>query len=356
MAYTFDLIYDAVTRRKIPPAVPLYEHFADDQIVEKIMGYDFSQIDGSTLAGQLELWGKRFQFYRQMGYTYVPFEIGPRFAARQDLVSADTAELSKGNRGWVDEHSGVIQTWADLENPAYWPSGDAAFDYPMFEALVKIVPPGMKIIGGASGGPFEHASFLVGLERLSVLMYDDPPFVARLFDRIGTTLVEIAARLVQMDALGIYRFGDDLGYKTATMLSTRQLRAYVFPWQKKVVAAVHAGGKPFLLHSCGNLDKIMDDLIDDVKIDAKHSWEDVILPVTEAKRKWGHRVAILGGVDVDYLCRHTPAEVREYTLRILDVCAEGGGYAAGTGNTVANYVPVDSYLAMLAAVKSFNGQ
>jgi uroporphyrinogen decarboxylase len=356
MAYTFDLIYDAVTRRKIPSVVPLYEHFADDQIVEKIMGYDFSRIDGSTLAGQIDLWGKRFEFYRQMGYTYVPFEMGPRFAARQDLISLDTAELSKGNRGWVDEHAGVIQTMADLENPAYWPEGDAAFDYTMFEALVKIVPPGMKIIGGASGGPFEHASFLVGLERLSVLMYDDPQFVARLFERIGVTLVEIASRLVKMDALGIYRFGDDLGYKTATMLSTRQLRTYVFPWQKKVVAAVHAGGKPFLLHSCGNLDKVMDDLIDDVKIDAKHSWEDVILPVTEAKRKWGSRVALLGGVDVDYLCRHTTAEVREYTLRILEVCAVGGGYAAGTGNTVANYVPVENYLAMLGAIKSFNGQ
>jgi uroporphyrinogen decarboxylase len=355
MAYTFDLILDAVTRRKVPPVVPLYEHFADDQIVEKIMGYDFSRVDASTLTGQLELWGKRFQFYRQMGYTYVPFEISPRFAARQDLISEDTAELSKGKRGWVDEHDGVIQTREDLENPANWPAGDDAFDYQMFNALTAIVPDEMKIIGGASGGPFEHASFLVGLERLSVLMYDDPEFVARLFERIGTTLVEIASRLVKMDALGIYRFGDDLGYKTATMLSTRQLRRYVFPWQKKVVEAVHAGGKPFLLHSCGNLDKIMDDLIDDVNIDAKHSWEDVILPVTEAKRKWGHRVAILGGVDVDFLCRHKPAEVREYTLRTLEICAPGGGYAAGTGNTVANYVPVDNYLAMLRAVEEFNG-
>ena len=65
---------------------------------------------------------------------------------------------------------------------------------------------------------------------------------------------------------------------------------------------------------------------------------------------------ILGGIDVDFLCRHTPAEVREYTMRTLDVCAQGGGYATGTGNTVANYVPVENYLAMLRAVEDFNGQ
>jgi uroporphyrinogen decarboxylase len=355
MAYTFDLIFDAITRRRIPSVVPLYEHFADDQIIEKIMGFDFSQIAWQTRAGQLEVWSKRFEFYRQMGYTYVPVEMGPRFASRESLITDDTAELSKGKRGWVNEHDGVIQTWADLDNPAYWPTGENAFDYEQFEALAAIIPAGMKIIGGASGGPFEHASFLTGVERLSVLMYDDPAFVERLFDQIGRTLVEIAARLAPLEAIGVYRFGDDLGFKTSTMLSVKQLRKYVFPWQKKVVAAVHAAGKPFLLHSCGNLERIMDDLIDDVGIDAKHSYEDVIMPVAEVKKRWGQRLAILGGVDVDYLCRHTPEEIREYTLRILEACAPGGGYAAGTGNTVANYVPVENYLAMLRAVEEFNG-
>ena len=103
----------------------------------------------------------------------------------------------------------------------------------MFEALAELVPDGMKIIGGASGGPFEHASFLMGLEPLSMAMYDDPVFVERFFDRIGKTLVEIASRLVKIEKLGIYRFGDDMGYKTSTMLSPAQLRKYVFPGRKK---------------------------------------------------------------------------------------------------------------------------
>jgi uroporphyrinogen decarboxylase len=256
----------------------------------------------------------------------------------------------------VDEHGGIIHDMADLDNPAYWPEGDAAFDYKMFEALAELVPDGMKIIGGASGGPFEHASFLMGLEPLSMAMYDDPIFVERFFEKIGKTLVEIAARLVKMDKIGIYRFGDDLGYKTATMLSTKQLRKYVFPWSKKVVEVVHQAGKPFLLHSCGQLEKIMDDLIDDVKIDAKHSYEDVIMPVTEVKRRWGDRVAIMGGIDVDFMCRHAPAEIMEHTKRVMEVCSKGGGYAIGTGNTVANYIPVENYLAMLKAAADFNGR
>ncbi len=356
MAVTFDPIYEVVTRCRVPNIVPLYEHFADDPIVEKVMGYDFSKTDTSTSAGQLELWKKRITFYQQMGYGYVPIEMGPRFAPRANLISDDTALYSRGSRGWVDEHGGIISGMADLENPAYWPEGEDAFDYPMFEALAELVPDGMKIIGGASGGPFEHASFLMGLEPLSMAMYDDPVFVERFFDRIGKTLVEIAARLVKIEKLGIYRFGDDMGYKTSTMLSPAQLRKYVFPWSKKVVEVIHQAGKPFLLHSCGQLEKIMDDLIDDVKIDAKHSFEDVIMPVTEAKRRWGDRVALLGGVDVDYLCRHSPEEIMEYTKRVMDVCSRGGGYAIGTGNTVANYIPVENYLAMIKAAADFNGK
>ena len=110
---------------------------------------------------------------------------------------------------------------------------------------------------------------------------------------------------------------------------------------------VHAHNKPFLLHSCGNLARIMDDLIDDVGIDAKHSFEDVIMPVAEAKRRWGDRVAILGGVDMDYLCRHSEEEVRSYTRDVIEACAPGGGYALGTGNTIANFIPIRNFVAML---------
>jgi len=43
------------------------------------------------------------------------------------------------------------------------------------------------------------------------------------------------------------------------------------------------------------------DLINFVGIDTKPSFEDAIMPVAEVKRKYGGRIAILGGVDVNKL-------------------------------------------------------
>ncbi|RLI23785.1 uroporphyrinogen-III decarboxylase-like protein, partial [Candidatus Bathyarchaeota archaeon] len=118
-------------------------------------------------------------------------------------------------------------------------------------------------------------------------------------------------------------------------------------WQKRCVEAAHRRGLPFILHSCGNLEAVMEDLISYVGIDAKHSYEDEITPVTEAKRRYGDRIAILGGVDMDKLARLSVGEVKEYTLNVLKACAPGGGYALGSGNTIANYIRVENYLAML---------
>ena len=100
---------------------------------------------------------------------------------------------------------------------------------------------------------------------------------------------------------------------------------------------------------------LMDDLLDDVRIDAKHSFEDKILPVEEAYRRWGDRIALMGGVDMDLLGRGTEDEVRRRTRQILEVCAaRGTGYGLGSGNTAANYVPRQNYFAMLDEGRRWN--
>jgi uroporphyrinogen decarboxylase len=137
------------------------------------------------------------------------------------------------------------------------------------------------------------------------------------------------------------------------MLSPDDLRRYVFPWHQRIVAAAHAAGKPGILHSCGNASEIMDDIIDTMAFDGKHSFEDTIQPIEDAYDQYKGRVALLGGIDVDYVIRSEPDAVYRRSREMLERASAVGGYALGTGNSVPAYVPDENYCAMVwAALES----
>jgi uroporphyrinogen decarboxylase len=138
-----------------------------------------------------------------------------------------------------------------------------------------------------------------------------------------------------------------MGFRSGPLISPQDLRELALPGHRMVAQMVHEAGRPYMLHSCGNLECIMEDLIEDVGIDARHSFEDTIEDVITAKRRWGERVALLGGIDVDFLCRADEEAVRARVRETLKACTPGGGYCLGTGNSVANYIPLENYLAMI---------
>ena len=162
-------------------------------------------------------------------------------------------------------------------------------------------------------------------------------------------------RILEFDRVEIVWGSDDMGFKTGPLIGPDDLREFVLPGHKKMAAMAHAAGKPYLLHSCGNLESIMEDLIEDVKIDAKHSFEDTIEDVRDLKPRYGDRIALLGGIDLDFLCRADEDAVRARVRDTLDVCQPGGGYCLGTGNSVANYIPLNNYLAMLDEGRRYRG-
>ena len=81
---------------------------------------------------------------------------------------------------------------------------------------------------------------------------------------------------------------------------------------------------------------------------AKHSFEDVHTTVESAIERWGKDIAILGGLDVDYLNRSTPDEIyaRSRTLITSTRCA---GYALGSGNSITSSMSVENIHAMRRA-------
>ena len=150
-----------------------------------------------------------------------------------------------------------------------------------------------------------------------LLLYDDPDLVRAVVDRVGQTIYDAFCVFCELESVFALWLGDDMGFKTATLLQPQHLRNYILPWHKRYAELAHRTGRLFLLHSCGHVEAIMPDLIEDVRIDAKHSFEDVIVPVEEFRQCWGTRVAVLGGVDVDLLSRGSADDIRRRTAQIL---------------------------------------
>jgi uroporphyrinogen decarboxylase len=229
-----------------------------------------------------------------------------------------------------------------------WPDPDA-FDYSMPGRLSGDLPGAMKIIAWGPGGVLENVMQLVGYEPLCLMLADDPLLAEDIFTAVGSRFVRYYELSAQCGTVGALISNDDWGFNTQTMLAPGVMRRYVFPWHKRIAEAIHAAGKPAILHSCGCLDAVMDDIIDDMKYDAKHSYEDKICPVEDAYERWHSRIAILGGIDLDFVCRSTPEAITARSLAMLERSAGRGGYALGTGNSVPEYVPDENYFAMITA-------
>jgi uroporphyrinogen decarboxylase len=277
--------------------------------------------------------------YCRLGYDYTTFRV-PGF----DLNTAYTAQRKEKTIS-LNEGS-LIHSRADFD--AYeWADPDAA-DWDSIRRLAQDLPAGMKLIVYGPNGVLENAIDLVGYERLCLMLYDDPQLAHDIFEQVGARLVRYYERAARCACVGACISNDDWGFKTQTLLSTAALRRFVFPWHKRIVETVHAAGKPVILHSCGHFAKIMDDIADDIRFDGRHSYEDTIMPVEDAYEQYRGRIAILGGIDVDFVCRSTPEEVYARSKAMLERSSHGG-YALGTGNSVPDYVPDANYFAMLRA-------
>ncbi len=250
---------------------------------------------------------------------------------------------------WIEEHSGPIFAHEDIDKYP-WPKIENV-DFSQLDWYESNLPENMGI--NHTVHHFETVRDLLGFENLCISLFEQPDFVAQVCERVGDFVESLVRTLSDYRCIDVIYSSDDFGFKTSLIIDPGSIRKYFLPWYKKFSDIAHTSNKLFFVHSCGQVQEIMDDLIDDVGMDAKHSFEDVITPVIEAKRLWGDRVALLGGLDVDFVVRNDENAIRQRVRETLDVCLPGGGYCLGMGNWVTSYIPVDNYLAVLDEARRY---
>ena len=324
-----------VLNKQVPDRPTLFEFFLNDELYELL-----NNGEAPTRGDGHDDLRRRMYAYKNAGYDYVTTHTSNFGFPAGEKDHMLTLSLNDGV---------AITDWESYERYV-WPSPSSCSTAHL-ELCAKDMPEGMKYVAYGPGGVLENAIRITGYDNLCAIIYDEPELAKQIFNDIGSRLVEYYELVADMDCICAFVSNDDWGFKTQTMLSPVHMREYVFPWHKKIVEVGHKRNKPVLLHSCGMLGEVMEDVIEDMAFDGKHSYEDVIEPIEEAYERYKGRIALLGGIDVDFVCRSTPEEIAARSRAMLERTQSTGGYALGTGNSVPYYVPADKYLAMIDVIR-----
>ena len=157
----------------------------------------------------------------------------------------------------------------------------------------------------------------------------------------------------------VFLCGTDFGTQASSFCSVSTFRELWFPYYKQVNDWVHrhTNWKCFK-HSCGSVERFMDsfieagfDIINPVQCSAAH------MAPEHLKSKYGDRLVFWGGgVDTQKtLPFGTPAEVREEVLRRCEIFSRNGGFVFDSIHNVQAGTPVENIVAMIGAVREFNG-
>ncbi|HWQ53410.1 MAG TPA: uroporphyrinogen decarboxylase family protein [Bryobacteraceae bacterium] len=157
----------------------------------------------------------------------------------------------------------------------------------------------------------------------------------------------------------VFICGTDFGTQASTFCSVKTFRDLYFPYYKRVNDWVHrnTGWRTFK-HSCGAVEKLIPSFIE--------AGFDILNPVQcsaagmapeHLKKEYGEQIVFWGGgVDTQKVLPFgTPEDVRRQVLERCEVFSRGGGFVFNSIHNVQACTPVRNIMAMIDAVREFNG-
>jgi hypothetical protein len=195
------------------------------------------------------------------------------------------------------------------------------------------------------GSTYDWAeTFLIGLIKA-------PDLIHRYLDaRLKQTLLHTEA-LLERGVDGIWG-GFDWASNQGPVFSPRHFRQFVFPRLKQITDLCHRYGAPYVKHTDGNVNSLLDDLVG-AGVDAFQAIEPRAgMDIVQLKRDYGGELVLIGNVDCSTVLVDGPEEaVRAETEALIRAVAPGGGFLLSSSNSIHPGVKPEHYLAMLETAR-----
>ncbi len=172
---------------------------------------------------------------------------------------------------------------------------------------------------------YERVHFLRGQENTWADIHEAPDQLRRLLDVLVEMNLAAIGRYAAAGADG-YIFPDDWGLQSRLAISPASWRKLWKPYYARIYRAAHDAGLCNLLHSCGHIVAILDDLIE-IGLDAIHMDQQENMGLELLAARFGGRITFYSPVDIQRtMVNGTLGDIRAYCRAMVDLLArpEGG--------------------------------
>jgi uroporphyrinogen decarboxylase len=207
------------------------------------------------------------------------------------------------------------------------------------------------LVSGPRHSLFERAWMMRGMEDLLVDMIECTEFVDELLDKIVAYDLGVIRNLHEFPIDAVW-FGDDYGQQHGLIMGSKLWRRFIKPRLQILCSeAKRKAGVSVILHSCGDVTEIFDDLIE-VGVDVFNPLQPEAMDIFDVAARYGDRLSFYGGISIqNVLPFGNPSEVRSHVEQAIQGIGRNGGYICSPAHDMPADIPVENIEAMLDVLK-----
>ena len=245
---------------------------------------------------------------------------------------------------WYD----LPKRYSDYDAPGFLPKTMGYGSYTGFSDRIKMIKEatGCYMLVTVWGSHFEKAYFARGIENFLADMAGEPKYAKSLLDMI------IRKNIVNISEIDGILLGSDWGSQKSLLMSPDVWHEMIAPGEQREYDLIHEGGKDVWVHSCGNVEAIMGDLVK-MGVDVMNPVQPECMDLVKIKRLHGDKLTFWGGVSTQQTLPYgTPDQVRAEVSQVVDILGAGGGYILAPAQSIQSDVPYENACAMIEEARS----